>query len=70
MKGALGGLTMLVEVRVVGEGEGGVEGTKMETVGEGGDGGLGFGSGFFRWGCFVHYALCNARNRDKIRVLT
>lgn len=34
MKGALGGLTMLVEVRVVGEGEGGVEGTKMETVGE------------------------------------
>jgi len=66
MKGALGGLTMLVEMRVVGEGEGGVEGTKTETVGEGGDGGVFFVVGFRIWvfpvglallghnGCFVH----------------
>jgi len=58
MRGALGGLTMLVEVRVVGvdggwgSGEGCVEGMEAE-MGGGGNGVsllLGFGSGFSRWG--------------------
>ena len=53
MRGALGGLTMLVEVRVVGvEGGGGsdegVEGTEAE-MGRGTNGVLSW-SGFSRWG--------------------
>jgi len=57
MRGALGGLTMLVEVRVVGVdgggGGSGVEGTEAEMGGGGGNGVLlsllGFGSGFSWW---------------------
>jgi len=57
MRGALGGLTMLVGVRVVvvgGGGGSGVEGTEAEMGGGGGSGVLlsllGFGSGLSRWG--------------------
>ena len=61
MRGALGGLTMLVEVRAVGvdggggSGEGGVEGTETE-MGRGGNGVLSW-SGFSRWGVLSIWSI-------------